>query len=128
MAHYSLLRDYRFASAVDDIRGASLYDFSGEQIGRHRIHDHLTIKLKHNTQHAVRSRMLRPHIEKDEVFIIVCPLHSPILRTETQRLLLCLLFFLQEVEGTHFSRPRRMILTQWMASPGLRIRMRVKCG
>src|SRR6185437_17129065 len=28
--------------------------------------------------------------------------------------------FSSEVEGTHFSRPRRMILTQWMASPGLR--------
>lgn len=33
MAHYSLLRDYRFASAVHDIRGANLYDFPGEQIG-----------------------------------------------------------------------------------------------
>ena len=87
---------------------------------RHRIHDHLAIKLKHNTQHAVGSGMLRPHIEKDEVFIVVAPLHSPFLGTETQRLLLCLLFFLRQVEGTHFGRPRRMILSQWMASPGLR--------
>ncbi len=33
MAHYSLLRDYRFANAVDDIRGATLYGSSDEQIG-----------------------------------------------------------------------------------------------
>lgn len=33
MAHYSLLRDYRFANAVDDIRGAILYGSSDEQIG-----------------------------------------------------------------------------------------------
>ena len=33
MAHDSLLRDYRFANAVDDIRGATLYGSSDEQIG-----------------------------------------------------------------------------------------------
>ncbi len=33
MAHYSLLRDYRFANGVDDIRGATLYGSSDEQIG-----------------------------------------------------------------------------------------------
>jgi len=33
MAHYSLLRDYRFANAVDDIRGATLYGSLDEQIG-----------------------------------------------------------------------------------------------
>src|ERR1700687_484708 len=86
----------------------------------HGIHDHLTIKLKHNTQHAMRSRMLRPDVEKDEVFIIVGAFHSPFLWTEAQRLLLCLLFFLRQVEWAHFGRPSRMILTQWMPSPSLR--------
>jgi hypothetical protein len=44
MPHYSLLRDYRFANAVEDIRGAKLYGFSGEPIGTMDdiVFDHVT--------------------------------------------------------------------------------------
>jgi PRC-barrel domain len=44
MAHYSLLRDYRFANAVDDIRGAKLYGSSDEPIGTMDdiVFDHVT--------------------------------------------------------------------------------------
>src|SRR5579872_2480571 len=59
------------------------------------INNHLAVKLKHNPQHAVRSRMLRAHVEKDEVFIVAGAPHSPFLWTETQSFLLCLLFLLR---------------------------------
>ena len=65
----------------------------------HRIHDHLAIKLKHNTQHPVCSWMLRSHIKKDKIFIVVGPLHSPFLWTEAQCLLLCLLFLFGRWKG-----------------------------
>ena len=34
MAHYGMLRDYRFGSDVDDIRGASLYGIDNENSAR----------------------------------------------------------------------------------------------
>lgn len=34
MAHYGLLRDYRFSDDVDDIRGATLYGADNEKIGK----------------------------------------------------------------------------------------------
>ena len=34
MAHYGMLRDYRFSSDVDDIRGASLYGIDDEKLGK----------------------------------------------------------------------------------------------
>src|SRR6185437_8280343 len=59
------------------------------------IHNHLAVKLKHNPQHAVSSRMLWAHVEKDKVFIVAGALHSPFLWTEAQCFLLSLLFFLR---------------------------------
>jgi hypothetical protein len=34
MAHYGMLRDYRFSSDVDDIRGATLYGIDDEKLGK----------------------------------------------------------------------------------------------
>ena len=34
MAHYGMLRDYRFNDDVDDIRGASLYGIDNEKLGK----------------------------------------------------------------------------------------------
>ncbi len=34
MAHYGTLRDYRFSDDVDDIRGASLYGYTGKTLGK----------------------------------------------------------------------------------------------
>jgi hypothetical protein len=34
MAHYGMLRDYRFSNDVDDIRGASLYGIDDEKLGK----------------------------------------------------------------------------------------------
>lgn len=34
MAHYGMLRDYRFGNDVDDIRGASLYGIDDEKLGK----------------------------------------------------------------------------------------------
>ena len=44
MAHYGLLRDYRFADDVDDIRGANLYGHNGSKLGKidDVIFDHAT--------------------------------------------------------------------------------------
>jgi hypothetical protein len=44
MAHYGLLRNYRFSDDVDDIRGASLYDANDDKIGKidDVIFDHTT--------------------------------------------------------------------------------------
>jgi sporulation protein YlmC with PRC-barrel domain len=44
MAHYGLLRDYRFSDDVDDIRGASLYGADNEKIGKvdDVVFDHAT--------------------------------------------------------------------------------------
>jgi len=44
MAHYGMLRDYRFSDDVDDIRGANLYGYNGSKLGRidDVIFDHAT--------------------------------------------------------------------------------------
>lgn len=44
MAHYGMLRDYRFGSDVDDIRGASLYGTNDDKLGKidDVIFDHAT--------------------------------------------------------------------------------------
>ena len=34
MAHFGMLRDYRFSNDVDDIRGASLYGIDDEKLGK----------------------------------------------------------------------------------------------
>ena len=33
MAHYGMLRDYRFSEDVDDVRGATVYGLEDEKIG-----------------------------------------------------------------------------------------------
>ena len=49
MAHYGLLRDYRFADDVDDIRGANLYGHNGSKLGKidDVIFDHATGAIKY---------------------------------------------------------------------------------
>ena len=44
MAHYGILRDYRFSDDVDDIRGANLYGYTGKKLGEidDVIFDHST--------------------------------------------------------------------------------------
>ena len=34
MAHYGMLRDYRFSEDVDDVRGATIYGLEDEKIGK----------------------------------------------------------------------------------------------
>jgi len=62
MAHYSLLRDYRFANAVDDIRGANLYDFSGEQIGTMDdiVFDHMAGDIRYVVVDINQHKVLLP--------------------------------------------------------------------
>ncbi len=51
MAHYGMLREYRFSDDVDDIRGATLYDLNNDKLGKidDVIFDHAT----GNIQYAV---------------------------------------------------------------------------
>ena len=44
MAHYGMLRDYRFSDDVDDIRGATLYGYTGKKLGKidDVVFDHAT--------------------------------------------------------------------------------------
>src|SRR5215469_2868567 len=69
--------------------------------------------------HLLGAGMLRTHIEKEEVRILVGPLHPPFLGAETQCLLLGFCLLLRQMEGPHLRRARRVVLAQRMAGPGL---------
>lgn len=49
MAHYGMLRDYRFSDDVDDIRGANLYGYTGSKLGKidNVIFDHATGRIQY---------------------------------------------------------------------------------
>jgi len=51
MAHYGMLRDYRFSGDVDDIRGASLYGINDEKLGK--IDDVIFDHTSGNIRYAV---------------------------------------------------------------------------
>lgn len=64
MAHYSLLRDYRFANAVDDIRGAKLYGSLDEPIGTMDdiVFDHVSGDTRYVWWTSVTTRCLYPRV------------------------------------------------------------------
>src|SRR5215472_7330526 len=86
---------------------------------RHRINNDFSVQLQHDAQHTMGAGMLRTHIEKEEVRILVGPLHPPFLGAETQCLLLGFCLLLRQMEGPHLRRARRVVLAQRMAGPGL---------
>ena len=49
MAHYGMLRDYRFSEDVDDVRGATVYGLEDEKIGKiyDVIFDHSTGQIRY---------------------------------------------------------------------------------
>ena len=57
-------------------------------------------------------------VEKHEIGAVMRTPHSPLFRMEAQCLLLGLLLVLRQAERRHFSGARRMVLMQWVASPG----------
>ena len=62
MAHYGMLRDYRFSDDVDDIRGANLYGYNGSQLGK--IDDVIFDHASGTIQYAVVETGGRPDSEK----------------------------------------------------------------
>src|SRR5262249_1738649 len=55
---------------------------------RYAVDNLFAIKLQHDSQHAMRPWMLRPHIEKQEIAILARTLETPLLRPEAHRILL----------------------------------------
>ncbi len=80
MAHYGVLRDYRFSDDVDDIRGATLYGANDEKIGKidDVIFDHATGTIQYAIVDAggwlstkkflVPSNHIRPSVKDENDF------------------------------------------------------------
>ena len=80
MAHYGMLRDYRFGSDVDDIRGASLYGINDEKLGKidDVIFDHSSGTIRYavvdsggwlsSKKFLVPADRIRPDVKHDDDF------------------------------------------------------------
>src|SRR6187455_2971788 len=66
----------------------------------------------------MHARVVRSQVEKHEIGAVMRTPHSPFFRMEAQRLLLGLPLVLWQAERFHLSGACRMVLMQWMASPG----------
>src|SRR5579872_1847479 len=86
---------------------------------RNAVNNDFAIELQNNSQHAMSSRMLRTHVQEDEIARCARPLHPPFFGSEPKRFLLGFLLVLWKLEGSHFCCASGMILTQWMPHPTL---------
>jgi hypothetical protein len=80
MAHYGMLRDYRFSSDVDDIRGASLYGIDDEKLGKidDVIFDHTSGTIRYavvdsggwlsSKKFLVPADRIRPYAKREDDF------------------------------------------------------------
>ena len=83
----------------------------------HRIDDLLAVELNHNPQDTVRTRMLRPEVQKDEIAVVTAALHAPLFRAEAQQLLFGFLLLFGKVKRPHLCGARWMIFSQRMPCP-----------
>ncbi len=82
MAHYGLLRDYSFTEAAEDIRGAKLYGFKDEKLGKidDVIFDHFTGSINYvvvdtggwltTKKFIVPANRLRASVEHEDDFAV----------------------------------------------------------
>lgn len=82
MAHYGMLREHRFSSDVDDIRGATLYGTNDEKLGKidDVIFDHNTGEIQYavvdtggwlsSKKFLVPADRIREHDNGEDFFIV----------------------------------------------------------
>jgi sporulation protein YlmC with PRC-barrel domain len=82
MAHYGMLRDYRFSDDVDDVRGASLYGINDEKLGKidDVIFDHASGDIRYavvdsggwlsSKKFLVPADRIRPYAKDEDDFSI----------------------------------------------------------
>jgi len=82
MAHYGMLRDYRFSEDVDDVRGATVYGLEDEKIGKidDVIFDHSTGQIRYvvvdsggwlkSKKFLVPADRIFPHSKNPEDFVV----------------------------------------------------------
>ena len=83
----------------------------------HGIDDLLAVELNHNPQDAVRARMLRAEVQKDEIAAVTAALHAPLFGAEAQQFLFSLLLLFGKVERPHLRGARGMVFSQRMSYP-----------
>ena len=83
----------------------------------HGIDDLLAVELNHNPQDAVRARMLRAEVQKDEIAAITATLHAPLFGAEAQQFLFGLLLLFGKLERPHLRGARGVVLSQRMPCP-----------
>ena len=84
---------------------------------RHRVDDLFAVELQGDPQHAVRAGVLGADIEEHEIGVIALAAHAPVLRLETQRLLLGQFLLRRQVIRPHLGRARGVVLAQRVAHP-----------
>jgi sporulation protein YlmC with PRC-barrel domain len=82
MAHYGMLRDYRFSEDVDDVRGATVYGLEDEKIGKIEdvIFDHSSGQIRYavvdsggwlkSKKFLVLADRILPHSKNADDFVI----------------------------------------------------------